>query len=243
MTFRNPMLLPPGESRKLRAHQEEFVQSAATRLSLHLSLDFSLALTGVRTMAYQKLAETWGRPTHLTLFKMEPLRGVSVLEISSQLGLGMADRLMGGPGHLAPPGQAINEIEKALLEQSVQLLLHEWCDRWAGVKGLKPVILGYESDGSFIQTISADTIMLVVSMSAEFGDCRGQIQMGFPFAAVEPLIRPVCKGAEPATPSIQPSPARTAAARKWNSCFDEVRVPVKAQWEGLELTAPARFWR
>ena len=235
--FRNPMLLSPGEFRKLRAHQEEFVQSAATRLSIHLGLDFSLKLTGVKTIAYEKLAEGWGRPAHLTLFKMEPLRGVSILEISSRLGLCMVDRLMGGPGHAPPTDQEMSEIEKVLLEQSVQPLLDEWCGRWSNVRELKPVILSYESNDGFIQTTPPETIMLVVSMEAGFGGCRGRIQMGFPCAAVDPLIRRFCKSAATMTNPAPPAPPPPAAAWKWNTCFDDVCVPVTAEWEGLEMTA------
>jgi len=235
--FRNPMLLSPGELRKLRAHQEEFVQSAASRLSIHLGLEFSLKLTGVKTMAYQKLAEGWGHPAHLTLFKMEPLRGVSILEISSQLGLCMVDRLMGGPGHVLPTDQEMSEIEKVLLEQSVQLLLDEWCGRWSNVRELEPVILGYESNDGFIQTTPPETIMLVVSMEAGFGGCRGQIQMGFPCVAVDPLIRRFCKGAATTANPTPPARPPPAAAWKWNTCFDDVCVPVTAEWEGLEMTA------
>ncbi len=235
--FRNPMLLSPGELRKLRAHQEEFVQSAATSLSIHLRLDFSLKLTGVKTISYEKLAESWGHPAHLTLFKMEPLRGVSILEISSRLGLCMVDRLMGGPGHVPPTVQEMSEIEKVLLEQSVQLLLDEWCGCWSNVKELKPVILGYESNDGFIQATPPETIMLVVSMEAGFGGCRGQIQMGFPYAAVDPLIRRFCKSAATMTNPAPPAPPPPAAAWKWNTCFDDVCVPVTAEWEGLEMTA------
>jgi flagellar motor switch protein FliM len=235
--FRNPMPLSTGELRKLRAHQEEFVQSAATRLSSHLCSEFSLKLTGVKTIAYRKLAESWGRPAHLTLFKMEPLRGVSILEISSRLGLCMVDRLMGGPGHAPPTDQEMSEIEKVLLEQSVQLLLDEWCGRWSGVKELKPIILGYESNDGFIQTTPPETIMLAVSMEAGFGGCRGQIQMGFPCAAVDPLIRRCCKSAATMTNPTPPAPPPPAAAWKWNACFDDVCVPVTAEWEGLEMTA------
>jgi flagellar motor switch protein FliM len=221
----------------LRAHQEEFVQSAATRLSINLGVEFSLKLTGVKTIACLKMAEGWGHPVHLTLFKMEPLRGISILEISSHLGLCMVDRLMGGPGHVPPTDQEMSEIEKVLLEQSVQLLLDEWCGRWANVKELKPVILGYESNAGFIQTTPPETTMLVISMTAGFGGCKGQIQMAFPYTAVDPLIRRLCKGSGTMTSPIPPAQPPPAAAWKWNSCFDDVCVPVKAEWEGLEMTA------
>jgi flagellar motor switch protein FliM len=235
--FRNPTLLPPAELRKLRLHQDEFTQSAAARLSIHLRSEFTLTLAGIETIAYEKLAESWGRPSHLTLFKMEPLRGVSVLEISSQLGLCMVDRQMGGPGQAPATEQEISEIEKVLLEQTAQLFLEEWCGHWGGVKELKPVILGYESNGAFIQAITPEAIMLVVSMEAGFAECKGKIQIGVPYGAMEPLIHRACQGTETQPAAAQPAPPPSAKPWKWNSCFNDVCVPVTAEWEGLEMTA------
>ena len=235
--FRNPMILSPGKLRKLRAHQEEFVRSAATRLSLHLRSELSLELSSVKTMAYQKLAQGRGHPAHFTLFKMEPLRGVSVLEISSQLGLCLVDRLMGGPGYVASADHELSEIEQALLEQSVQMILDEWCINWSSVRDLKPAILGYESNDGFIQTAPPETTMLVVSMQAEFGECKGRIQMGFPYATVEQLIQRVCQGAETPAYSTPAAQAVPESGWKWNRCFDDVCVPVTAEWDGMELTA------
>ncbi len=119
--FRNPMLLSPRELRKLRLHQDEFIRSLASRLSLHLRLEFSLKLTALQTIVYSKLVDSWANPSHLTLFKMEPLRGVSILEIQPQLGFSMVDRLMGGSGLAQETVAEMSEIERALLEQTVQI--------------------------------------------------------------------------------------------------------------------------
>jgi flagellar motor switch protein FliM len=235
--FRNPLLLPPSEMRKLRLHQEDFVQAASARLSIHLRSEFSLTLTGLETIAFQKLAKTWGHPSHLTLFKMEPLRGVAILETSAQLGLCMVDRQMGGPGQALATDQEISEIEKVLLEQTAQLFLDEWCGHWSGLKELKPAILGYESSGSFIRAIPPETIMLVVSMEAGFGECKGQMQMGVPYAAMEPLIHRFCQGTETAPAPVPSTPLSPASGWKWNACFNDICVPVTAEWEGLEMTA------
>jgi flagellar motor switch protein FliM len=234
--FRNPMLLSPRELRKLRLHQDEFIKSLASRLSLHLRLEFSLKLTGLQTIVYSKLVESWANPSHLTLFKMEPLRGVSILEIQPQLGFSMVDRLMGGSGLAQETVAEMSEIERALLEQTVQLVLEEWCSHWTRAKQLKPVILGYENNGRFIQTASPETTMLVLSLDAKLGECAGQIQIGFPYATVEPLIRQLSQGAETAaTPA--PQSAAAPAACKWNASFDDVTIPVIAEWQGLEMTA------
>jgi flagellar motor switch protein FliM len=130
----------------------------------------------------------------------------------------------------------MSEIERALLEQTVQLILEEWCSHWTRTKQLKPVILGYESNGRFIQTASPETTMLVLSLDAKLGECAGQIQIGFPYVTVEPLIRQLSQGAETIATSA-PQPSTASSACKWNASFDDVTIPVIAEWQGLEMTA------
>ena len=186
----------PGVLRKLRLHQEEFANALAGRLSLYLRLEFALKLTGLQTVAYGKLAQSWSNPSHLTLFKIEPLRGVSILEIPPPLGLCIVDRLMGGPGQAPESAREMSEIENALLDQAVQLILGEWCTHWSKVKELKPVLLGCETNGKFIQTALPETMMLVVAMEARIGNCTERLQIGFPYSSLEVLIRQLTRGAE-----------------------------------------------
>jgi flagellar motor switch protein FliM len=233
--FRNRMLLTPGELRKLRLHQEEFANALAARISVYLRLDFSLKLTGLQTVAYGKLAQSWSNPSHLTLFKIEPLRGVSVLEIPPLLGLSIVDRLLGGPGQAPDSIREMSEIENALLDQAIQIILGQWCSHWSKVKELKPVLLGCETNGKFIQTALPETMMLVIAMAGRIGACVEQIQIGFPYSSLETLIRQVTRGAD--TVADAPSQPASKATCKWNPCFDDVRIPLVAEWEGIELTA------
>lgn len=232
--FRNPMLLAPRELRKLRLHQEEFAGALAARLSVYLRLEFSLKLTGLQTVAYGKWAQSWSNPSHLTLFKMEPLRGVSILEIPPRLGLSIVDRLMGGPGQPPDSAQEMSEIENALLDQAVHLILGEWCAHWSKVKELKPVLLGCETNGKFIQTAPPETMMLVILLEARIGSCVEPMQIGFPYASLEILIRQLTRGADLVSDALAQPAAKTAC--KWNPCFDDVRVPLVAEWQGLELS-------
>ena len=98
---REPETLSPRQTRKLQLHQDSFAADLAARLSLFLRAEFSVTLADVRTAPYQQMTESWPEPAHLTLFKTEPLRGVSILEIPTRLGLCIVDRLMGGPGEVA----------------------------------------------------------------------------------------------------------------------------------------------
>ena len=178
----------------------------------YLRLEFSLKLANFQTVAYGKLAQSWHNPSHLTLFKIEPLRGVSILEIPPLLALSIVDRLMGGPGQPPEALREMSEIENALLDQAVQLILGEWCGHWSQSKGTEACAAGSETNGKFVQTAPPETMMLVVALEARFGNCTEQIQIGFPYASLEALIRQPAKSADVAAAELPPSrrPNRSA---------------------------------
>jgi flagellar motor switch protein FliM len=237
--FRNAPLLSARDLQKLRLHQTDFVNSLASRLSMFLRLEFTLKLAGIQTVTYRKLAQTWPNPTCLTLFKAEPLNGVGILEIAPQLGAAMVDRLMGGPGQVSDSVREFSEIEKAILEQAALLIVGEWCGHWRGAREFKPGILGLESNGRFVQVASPETVMLVISLELRLAGSVEKMQIVFPYASLEVLIRQLSHGANSAselasTPAAKPAP-------KWNHCFDDVRVPIAARWHWSEVTARDLF--
>ncbi|HET7624117.1 MAG TPA: FliM/FliN family flagellar motor switch protein [Verrucomicrobiae bacterium] len=231
-SFKSENLLSPLALSRLRAHQENFARALAARLSLLLRLEISIKLGGLQTISYKSWMEDWSKPSCLTLFKADPLRGVSVLEIPPRVASAIVDRLMGGPGKSAE--REMSEVERALLEQASQIILGEWCRHWAKFKELKPVLLGYETNGEFIQ-IAPDTNMLALSMEISMGDCAGRIQMGFPYSGVESLVRQLSRDTEMV--SAAPAPVSPASPQQWRACFDEIPIPLTAEWDGLELAA------
>ncbi len=237
--FRNAPLLSARDLQKLRLHQTDFVNALASRLSMFLRLEFTLKLAGIQTVSFRKLAQSWPNPTCLTLFKAEPLSGVGILEIAPQLGAAMVDRLMGGPGQASDSVREFSEIEKAILEQASQLIIGEWCAHWPGAKEFKPGILGHESNGRFVQVASPESVMLVISLELRLTGDVQNLQIAFPYAALEPLIRQLSQGTNSSLESI-PAPA-VKPAPKWNPCFDDVRVPVAARWHWSEVTARDLF--
>jgi flagellar motor switch protein FliM len=225
--------LSPRQQRKARQHHEAFAAALAARLSVFLRADFALSLAGLELLPYQSLTENWPDPAHLTLFKTEPWRGVSILQIPIRLALSIVDRLMGGSGQPGPAGREMGAIENALLEQAAQVVAAEWCAQAAPIQELKPVLLGHESSARYLQTAPPQTPMLVAVFDAALADCRELIQIAFPFAALEPWLRQLAAELEPA-PAPAPPPAQSGA---WNPSFDEVPVTVTGIWAGLDVSA------
>jgi flagellar motor switch protein FliM len=232
--FRHPVFLSQGELRRLRLRHEEFIRSLAARLSLYLRIEFTLQMSKLQTVLYRKFTESLNNPTCLTLFRAEPLPGACILEMQPRLALTIVDRLLGGPAHSVSADHDLSEIELALLDQAVQVILSEWCGHWRSIQELRPVTLGHETNGRFLQTAPHDTVMLSLSMEARIGDCMEPLQIAFPYYTLEPLIRTLSQQLEA---SAGPAPGRADAKARWNPQFDDIRVPVKAQWQDLELAA------
>jgi flagellar motor switch protein FliM len=230
--FRQSGFLAASELRRIRQRHEQFIRSLAARLAIFLRLEFSLQLSKVQIVGYQKFTESLPNPTHITLFKTDPLKGVGLLVIPPRLGLTLVDRLLGGLGRAPEESRELTEIEIALFDQVASLLLAEWCNHWPEMRELHPSLLGHESNSHFLQTALPDTAMLILSMNGGIGEQLEPIQLVFPYATVEPLVRLL----SPSLPGAETAPA-PAAKLKWNPEFDDVQVPVIAEWHGLKMSA------
>lgn len=72
--------------------------------------------------------------------------------------------------------------------------------------------------------------MLILTLTGGIGEQSEPIQLAFPYATVEPLMRLL----NPPLPETA-TPAR-AAKLKWNPEFDDMKVPVLAEWHGLKMS-------
>jgi len=230
--FRHSGFLAASELRRIRQRHEQFVRSLAARLAIFLRLEFSLQLAKVHIESYQKFSESLSNPTYTTLFKTEPLKGASLLVIPPRLALTLVDRLLGGPGLMPEENRDLTDIEVALSDQSAMLILSEWCNHWPELRDLHATILGHENNSKFLQTSPPDTSMLILTVTASISEQNETFQIVFPYSTLEPLMRllnPDLAGA--ATPTPRPSQPR------WNRGFDEVKVPLTVEWQGLKLSA------
>lgn len=234
--FRHPVFLSSAEWRKLRQEVEEYVESAGALLSTYLRLDLSLQLGNLHTLTFGEFISSLPSPTHLTLFKTDPLRGISVVEVQSAIGQAIVDRLLGGPGKGSGADRNLTEMEIALMDQFVQMLIDEWCKSWGKIQELRGEILGHENNGKFLQCASSDTLLLGVALNLRLGESEGQIQIVMPYAQLEPLINKLAAlGASPTAPNV----VAAATAPKWSRNLDKVPMTIKACWPALKISGRA----
>jgi flagellar motor switch protein FliM len=229
--FRNPAFLSEAELRRLRLLHEDFIRYLSARLSLHLRMEFGLKMARLTTVTYGKFCESLPNPTHLALFKVEPLVGVGILDLNPRLALTIADRLLGGRGHSVKADRYLTEIEVTLIEDVILVLLEEWCAQWKAEQELRPLLIGHENNGRFLQTSPKDAIVLALTLECNFGDCSEQIQIGVPYYTIEPVVKKMQARRQKDTAVSQAAPRSS-----WQAAYNGIALPVLAQWQPFDLT-------
>jgi flagellar motor switch protein FliM len=220
--------------RKLRVRCEAFISSMMSRLSAHLRLECTLQLIKLETVRYQQFVNGLPGPTHLTLFKLEPMAGVCLLEIPTRLALSIVDREMGGPGQCDEEPRDLTQIEAKLAAKVITVMLGEWCGIWADTMQLRPLLVRNETSGRFLQTSPSESMMLSLAVETKVGQLTEQIHLAFPQSILDPIMQKLCQDLQ----NVEKATASPVSARtEWNPLFNDVPLQITARWHALEMSA------
>jgi flagellar motor switch protein FliM len=228
-SFRNPGFLSQADLRQLGISHEKFVQRMSARLSTFLRMECVVKIRKLSSMTFAKFTETIESPTHVTLFQVEPLRGVGVLDMSLPLALSIADRVLGGRGRVVGPERGLTEIEGALVEDVIQLILGEWSHQWTDNNwSFQSRCIGTDTSGRFLQTSAPEAVTLAIDFEVALGDCLESMQMGLPFSMIEVIVKKMQQA------RIKGNESR-AKKMEWRQPYEDIAVQVIAEWPVREV--------
>lgn len=224
--FRTPIHLAEAEIRRIRTIHTSFISTISARFSSLLRADMSLKLAKLTTMPYGKFAESMKNPTHISLFKVDQLPGIGILEIHPRLAISMTNRMLGGRGSASDEERYLTEIEIALLEEIVDIIVNEWCRQWKDERQYSGRQIGHENNPRFLQACSNDTIMLALTIEALAGDSVELIQIGVPYNMLEPIVKNMHSRR-----SRDLQVQTDTKPQQWRSSYNQISVPLIADWE------------
>jgi flagellar motor switch protein FliM len=227
--FRNPGFIGEADLRQLHTMYERFVQHLAARLSTYVRMECGLKLATFNNETFAKFCESLATPTHLTLFQVEPMRGVGIVDLHLPIGLALADRLLGGKGKASETNRGLTEIEVELLADAIQVVITEWTALWEDPSvEYHPQCIGHETSGRFLKTSPADAPFLVAAIDFTLGELTGKMHVGVPFSMIETVVKTMQAARQRGT-TLSPKQI------KWRAPFAGISVPVIAEWQVREI--------
>lgn len=186
--FRRPDKFSKEQIRTIQMIHENMARSLAGFLTSQYRAMVQVSLVSVEQKLYQEFIQEVQPPTLLVVFRLEPLPGNAVLEITRGVSLPLIERLLGGPGILESQLRDLTEIERAIMDRVILGILRNLAEAWRNIIDLSPSMENMESNPLFVQAVMANDMVIVVSIEVRMGDQSGLLNVCLPFLLMEPIM-------------------------------------------------------
>jgi len=227
--FRQPGLLSQKDTTQFSVQHQKFSNDLSARLATFLRMDIICERKSVRcaSIPFKTFCEGVQQPTHLTVFQFDGLDGAGVLDLRPATSISIANRLLGGSGTAKDVERNPTEIEVALLDDVVLMILREWGKVFQ--TPAKPRIVGHETSCRFLQVAGDDTACFVFKCEIGVGESKEVFQIAVPFSMLDGLTTESGTTGKVA-PEVKQKPMH------WRSPYAAIEVPIMAGWDVRTIT-------
>ncbi len=115
-------------------------------------------------------------PTSIHIFKLEPLRGQSLLIIDATLAFLFVERFLGGEGkHIRVEGREFTPIEQKLIKKVVDVIFGELEKAWRNITPVKAKYIRGEVNPQFARVLMPEETVIVTGYNIELESLSGKI--------------------------------------------------------------------
>ncbi|WP_211745938.1 flagellar motor switch protein FliM [Paenibacillus sp. Marseille-Q4541] len=186
--FKRAVRFSKDHIRSLTRIHENFARYLTTYFSAQLRTFVQINVVQVEQLPYDEFIRSIPKMTILNIFEAEPLQGRMVLEVNPNVAYAMLDRLLGGPGTSTAKVSTMTEMEIIIMERIFSKAFDSLQEAWKTVLDIKPRLEALETNPQFMQIVSPNETIALISLSTKIGDTTGMINLCIPHVVVEPIM-------------------------------------------------------
>jgi len=186
--FKRAVRFSKDHIRSLTRIHENFARYLTTYFSAQLRTFVQINVVDVEQLPYDEFIRSIPKMTILNVFEAEPLEGRMVLEVNPNVAYAMLDRLLGGPGTAPAKMNSLTEIETIVMEKVFSRAFDSVQEAWKTIIDIKPKLEGLETNPQFMQVVSPNETIALISFSTKIGDTTGMINLCIPHVVLEPIM-------------------------------------------------------
>lgn len=167
---------------------ENFARFLTTYFSAQLRTFVQINVVQVEQLPYDEFIRSIPKMTILNIFEAEPLKGRMVLEVNPNVAFAMLDRMLGGAGAAPSKINSLTEIETTVMERIFSRAFESLQEAWKSVLDIRPRLEALETNPQFMQIVSPNETIALISLSTKIGDTTGMINLCIPHVVIEPIM-------------------------------------------------------
>lgn len=186
--FKRPSKFSKEHLRTLESIFEHYGRLLYTNLPAYFRKSVQVDVLNAEAVTYSEFSNSLSNPVLLSIVNFSPLPGNIVIELATNLGFCMVDRLLGGEGVALEKKREFSEIELTIIERIMNVCVDLLRDPWKNVANVEPRLERIETNPQFAQIISPQEMTAIVTINLKIGDVEGLMNICLPYATLEDVI-------------------------------------------------------
>lgn len=186
--FKRPAKFSKEHLRTLEIIFEHYGRLISTNLPVYLRKNIQVSVLSSETVTFSEFTNALANPVILGIVDFRPLPGNIIIELSSNLGFAMIDRMLGGQGLPLEKSRDFSEIEMSIIQKMMIVCMQLMREPWKTVIDIDPVMDRIETNAQFAQVIAPSDMIAIVSMNLKIGDAEGLLNICLPYFTVEDIM-------------------------------------------------------
>ncbi|PIC87630.1 flagellar motor switch protein FliM [Sporosarcina sp. P20a] len=186
--FKRALRFSKDQIRSLTRIHENFARLLTTYFSAQLRTYVQINVMSVDQIPFEEFISSIPNMTLINIFDVSPLEGNILMEVNPNVAYSMLERLMGGFGSSSGKTDNMTEIETKILTNLFERSFDSLREAWSGLIDIDPYLTEMEVNPQFLQMISPNETVIVISFNIMIGESSGMINMCIPHVVLEPII-------------------------------------------------------
>lgn len=186
--FKRPAKFSKEHLRTLEIIFDHYGRLLSTNLPVYLRKNVQVNVASSETFTFSEFTNALSNPVILGIINFNPLPGMIILELSSNLAFAMIDRMLGGLGLPLEKTRDFSEIELSVLDKIMITCVQLLREPWKNVIEVNPVMERIETNPQFAQIISPSDMIAIVTLNMVVGDVEGLMNVCIPHFTVEGIM-------------------------------------------------------
>lgn len=186
--FKRALRFSKDQIRSLTRIHENFARLLTTFFSAQLRTYVQITVATVDQIPFEEFVRSIPNMTLINVFEVPPLDGNILMEINPNIAYSMLDRLMGGTGASYSNVDNLTEIEQKIMTNLFERSFDNLREAWETIAEIDPMLVEMEVNPQFLQMISPNETVVVISLNTIIGETTGMINICIPHVVLEPII-------------------------------------------------------
>lgn len=186
--FARPSKFSKEHLRTLEIIFEHYGRLLSTNLPVYLRKNVQIEVMNSEAVTYQEFSNALSNPVLLGIINFAPLQGNIIIEMASNLGYAIVDRMLGGKGDSLDKVREFSEIELLIIERIMIICVNLLHEPWQNVMDIHPHLERIETNSQYAQIISPSEMIAIITISVKIGTVEGLMNICIPYITVEDII-------------------------------------------------------